>query len=79
MERMAKLSNKNRECFTLMDVGKTWGLYLAWKRLSEDSKELLEYLQHDSWRCGYHQKCHCGLDLLTDKLGIERVPLPNKT
>jgi hypothetical protein len=41
-------------------------------------KELWEYLQHDSWRCGYHQKCHCGLDILTDKLGMERIPLPNK-
>jgi len=33
MERMVKQSNKNRECFTEMDVGKVWGLYLAWKRL----------------------------------------------
>ena len=41
----------------------------AMKIVKED---LVEYLQHDSWRCGYHQKCHCGLDILTDKLGLER-------
>jgi len=45
------------------------------KILKED---LCEYLQHDSWRCGYHKKCHCGLDILTDKLGMERIPLPIK-
>lgn len=35
MERMVKLANKNKECYTPMDVGKTWGLYLAWKKLKE--------------------------------------------
>ena len=34
---------------------------------------LLEYLHHDSWRCDYYAKCHCGLDDLTDKLGLPRV------
>lgn len=45
---------------------------------SDDLEALWEYLQHDSWRCGYYQICHCGLDVLTDKLGLERVPLPDK-
>lgn len=35
MKRMVRLANKNRECFTPMDVGKVWGLYLAWKELKE--------------------------------------------
>jgi hypothetical protein len=39
--------------------------------------DLLEYLQHDSWRCAYTGVCHCGLDALTDKLGIERVKMEN--
>jgi len=43
-----------------------------------DFNELREYLEHDSWRCQYHQKCHCGLDVLTDKIGIERIPVPGK-
>ena len=34
MERMVKLANKNKECFCEMDVGKIWGLYLAWKCLA---------------------------------------------
>ena len=38
MERMVKLSNKNRLGFIEMDVGKTWGLYLDWKRLSKMEK-----------------------------------------
>jgi hypothetical protein len=38
--------------------------------------ELLEYAQHDSWRCRYHQKCHCGLDDLCEKMGIKKVALP---
>ena len=41
-------------------------------------EDLYEYLEHDSWRCAFHQKCHCGLDEITDKLGIRRVPLPLK-
>jgi hypothetical protein len=41
-------------------------------------EDLVEYLQHDSWRCGYHQKCHCGLDDLMNKLKLEIIPLPNK-
>lgn len=39
--------------------------------------DLLDYLQHDSWRCAYTGKCHCGLDVITDKLGLERVPVEN--
>lgn len=34
---------------------------------------LSEYLHHTSWRCGYYDKCFCGLDSLTDELGLERV------
>jgi len=44
-----------------------------------DVMDLLDYLQHDSWRCGYTGKCHCGLDALTDRLGLERVKIENKT
>ena len=42
-----------------------------------DVMDLLDYLQHDSWRCAYTGVCHCGLDALTDKLGLERVPVEN--
>jgi hypothetical protein len=34
MERMVQLANKNHKCFCEMDVGKIWGLYLAWDRLA---------------------------------------------
>ena len=44
----------------------------------DDVPDLLEYVQHDSWRCAYTGKCHCGLDALTDKLGIERVKVEMK-
>lgn len=47
-------------------------------RIKENLPDLLEYVEHDSWRCGYYDKCHCGLNDLTDKLGLERVPLPVK-
>jgi len=43
-----------------------------------DIMDLLDYVKHDSWRCGYTGKCHCGLDDLMDKLGLERIPLPKK-
>jgi hypothetical protein len=36
-------------------------------------------LQHSDWRCGYTGVCHCGLDALTDKLGLERVKTDNTT
>jgi len=42
----------------------------------EDLLDLLEYVQHDSWRCQRYQKCHCGLDALTDKMGLDRIPVP---
>jgi hypothetical protein len=42
-----------------------------------DVLDLLEYLQHSSWQCAYTGVCHCGLDALTDKLGIERVKMEN--
>jgi hypothetical protein len=41
-------------------------------------KELLDYAQHDSWRCGYHGECHCGLNAITEKYGLPAVPLPEK-
>lgn len=36
MTRMVKLSNKKKEIYTEMDIGKVYGLYLAWKRLKEE-------------------------------------------
>lgn len=44
-----------------------------------DVRELVEYVKHDSWRCRHYQDCHCGLDKLTDRLNIKRVPCPEKT
>jgi hypothetical protein len=41
-------------------------------------KSLVEYASHASWRCGYSNKCVCGLDILTDQLGFERIPLPDR-
>jgi hypothetical protein len=34
MRRMVRLANKNNESYTEMDIGKVWGLYLAWKRMA---------------------------------------------
>jgi hypothetical protein len=53
-------------------------LFLYDKIMKILKEDLCEYLQHDSWRCGYHQECHCGLNDLTDKLGLERIELPQK-
>lgn len=40
-------------------------------------KDLLEYIKHDSWRCTHpaykDDPCDCGLDALTDELGLPRV------
>ena len=38
MRRMIKLSNKYKECYTSMDIGKIIGLYLSWKELNEKTK-----------------------------------------
>lgn len=38
--------------------------------------ELAEYARHGGPRCDYERKCCCGLDELTDTLGLERIPLP---
>ena len=43
MKRMVKLSNKLKEVYTSMDIGKIWGLYEAWKIL----KETNEWLRKD--------------------------------
>ena len=48
------------------------------KFLKEVIQELTEYLKHDSWRCDYYQLCHCGLNDLTDKLKLPRVPFEGK-
>lgn len=55
-------------------LAKVWELI----RLEQSIPDLLEYVNHDSWRCGYDGKCVCGLNNLTDKLKIDRVPLPVK-
>lgn len=48
------------------------------KMLDTDFFDLYDYLKHDSWRCEYHQKCHCGLDDLTKKMGLPAVPIQPK-
>jgi hypothetical protein len=48
------------------------------KQAEECIKELLDYAQHDSWRCGYNGECHCGLNTITEKYGLPAVPLPEK-
>jgi hypothetical protein len=54
----------------------------AWQEADKQAKacvtELLDYAQHDSWRCGYHGECHCGLNAITDRYGLPAVPLPEK-
>ncbi len=35
MNFMVRMANKNKECFTEMDVGKIVGLYDAWKNMCE--------------------------------------------
>jgi hypothetical protein len=41
----------------------------------EDLDELYEYAAHASWRCRWYGECRCGLDKLTDKLGLSRIPI----
>ncbi|MEN6614997.1 MAG: hypothetical protein ABFD12_00425 [Syntrophorhabdus sp.] len=54
----------------------------AWQAAQGDQKEcvteLLDYAQHDSWRCGYDGECHCGLNAITERFGLPAVPLPEK-
>jgi hypothetical protein len=54
----------------------------AWQAAQAAQKEcvteLLDYAQHDSWRCGYNGECHCGLNAITKKYGLPAVPLPEK-
>jgi hypothetical protein len=39
MEDMVKSANKHKKCFIEMDVGKIWGLYQAWDRLTNGITE----------------------------------------
>jgi hypothetical protein len=48
------------------------------ERAKECITELLDYAQHDSWRCGYNGECHCGLNTITERYGLPAVPLPEK-
>ena len=56
-------------------------LYLRGCSICEEAAELkkpkaadlLDYVKHDSWRCSRYKECHCGLDKLTDALGLARV------
>lgn len=48
------------------------------ERAKECITELLDYAQHDSWRCGYNNECHCGLNTITERFGLPAVPLPEK-
>lgn len=44
--------------------------------MTEPLSELVAYLAHQSWRCQYRTRygaCQCGLDDLTDRLGLPRV------
>jgi hypothetical protein len=44
--------------------------------VTEPLNELVEFLAHQSWRCQYRTRygvCQCGLDDLTDRLGLPRV------
>lgn len=33
-----------------------------------------DYATHDSWRCGYYDECHCGLNELQKQSGLEPSP-----
>ena len=57
---------------------KTWQKILKPESPLEQFKELIDYLKHDSWRCDYYQECHCGLNELTDKLGLTRIPFEGR-
>lgn len=54
----------------------------AWKAAANAERlkylELLDYLAHDSWRCGYHGECQCGLNTMLESLGLDPVPLQEK-
>ena len=65
-----------------LNVGTPIGLEEAWQEADKQAKEciteLLDYAQHDSWRCGYNGECHCGLNTITERFGLPAVPLPEK-
>ena len=48
------------------------------KQAQECIKELLDYAQHDSWRCENRGECHCGLNTITERFGLPAIPLPEK-
>ncbi|MFA5379865.1 MAG: hypothetical protein WC455_29165 [Dehalococcoidia bacterium] len=35
-EEVVRMANREKACFLPIDVGKFYGLYLAWKRLAEE-------------------------------------------
>lgn len=59
-------SKTSKWCNRLVDV----------KQENTKLRELAEYARHGGPRCDYEGKCCCGLDELTDTLGLERIPLP---
>jgi hypothetical protein len=34
-----------------------------------------EFTRHESWRCRFHQACHCGLDQALINLGLPGIPI----
>jgi len=52
--------------------------HCADKAVKELVDDLLSYVQHDSWRCGYRGECHCGLNAITERFGLPAIPLPEK-
>lgn len=43
----------------------------AYQKVLADVRELALYVEHGSWRCEQYKKCHCGLDELMEKLGLD--------
>jgi hypothetical protein len=46
--QMVKLANKNKESFCMMDVGKVWGLVLAYKEAQDKIIDLEDLHYHSS-------------------------------
>ena len=53
-------------------------LSLVWtenaKRRDERKQQFEEYAVHQSWRCKHYKTCRCGLDAITDGMGLARIP-----
>ena len=64
--RMVKLANKNKEIYCEMDVGKVWGLVLAYKEAQDKMKELAAFKKNNEELIIKLEKCQGDLATYND-------------